>query len=91
MGELETPQLVIETDIIIDYLRRRTETLRTALLHYECAITAITLYELKAVAVRSERQERLMGKLLTIVAVLPFDMQAAERAAETWRTLAAQG
>ncbi len=85
------PQLVIDTDIIIDYLRRHTTILQTALLNYRCAITAITLYELKAVAVRSERQVELLEQLFLVVEVLAFDAQAANLASEVWRTLAAQG
>lgn len=84
-------QLIIDTDIIIDYLRGRTTALRTALLHYKCAITAITLYELRAVAVRSDRQAELLEQLFMVVEVLPFDSQAANLASEVWRTLAAQG
>ena len=88
---MAAPQLVIDTDIIIDYLRRRTDVLRTVRLHFPCAITAITLYELKAVGMRSERQEKLIAILLELMEVLPFDQRSAEQAAEIWRSLARKG
>lgn len=89
--QLAVSQLAVDTDIIIDYLRRRTEALKAALLHYECAMTAISLYELKAVAVRSPRQEALIEELCSVVDVLPFDDYAAEFAADVWRTLRSEG
>lgn len=88
---MATPQLVVDTDIIVDYLRQRTEVLRAACLRFSCAMTAITLYELKAVGVRSERQERLISVLTGVLEVLPFDRRSAEEAAEVWRLLAGQG
>lgn len=88
---MATPQLVVDTDIIIDYLRRRTDVLRTARLHFSCAMTAVTLYELKAVGVRSERQERLIATLAEVLDVLSFDRKSAEQAAEIWRLLARKG
>lgn len=54
-------------------------------------MTAITLYELKAVGVRSERQERLIATLAEVLDVLPFDRSCAEQAAEIWRLLAREG
>ncbi len=88
---MATPQLVIDTDIIIDYLRRRTDVLRTARLRFSCAMTAITLYELKSVSVRSERQERTITTLAEVLDVLPFDRRDVEQAAEIWRLLARKG
>jgi len=88
---MATPQLVVDTDIIIDYLRRRTEVLRVACLRFSCAMTAITLYELKAVGIRSDRQEQLISLLTEILDVLSFDRRSAEEAARVWRLLASQG
>jgi len=88
---MATPQLVVDTDIIIDYLRRRTEVLRVACLRFSCAMTAITLYELKAVGIRSDRQEQLISLLTEILDVLSFDRRSAEEAARVWRLLAGQG
>ena len=84
-------QLVIDTDIIVDYLRRRADVLRIARLNFSCAMTAITLYELKAVGVRSERQEKLIAILVGLLDILPFDRRSAEQGAEVWRLLASQG
>lgn len=84
-------RVVVDTSIIVDYLRRGTATLEQALLQFECAITAVTLYELRAITVRSERQDQLLSRLSSVITVLPFDAQAATLAAEVWRDLAAQG
>ncbi len=88
---MAVPQLVVDTDVIVDYLRRRTEVLRTACLRFPCALTAITLYELKAVGTRSERQERLISTLVQVLDVLSFDRKSAEESARIWRLLAGQG
>ncbi|MBC7228735.1 MAG: hypothetical protein H5T61_16130 [Thermoflexales bacterium] len=71
---MATSQLVVDTDIIVDYLRRRTEVLREACMRFSCVMTAITLYELKAVGIRSERQERLISMLTEVMDLLPFDL-----------------
>lgn len=86
MEQLAERQLVVDTDVIIDHLRGRTTSLQTALMQYDCAITAVTLYELEAAAVRLEHQQHLIERLLSIVDVLPFDRQAAHLAADIWRT-----
>jgi tRNA(fMet)-specific endonuclease VapC len=88
---MASPQLVVDTDIIVDYLRRRADTLRTAQSRFSCAMTAITLYELKAVGIRSERQERTIAILAKALGVLPFGPKEAEQAAEIWRLLARKG
>jgi len=54
-------------------------------------MTAITLYELKAVGIRSERQERTIAILAKALGVLPFGPKEAEQAAEIWRLLARKG
>ena len=91
MVQLADAQLIIDTDIVVDYLRGREATLEAALLRYECAITAICLYELLAVRVRSPRQEGLIEQLRSVVSVLPFNAEAATFAAQVWRELGAQG
>lgn len=87
---MATPQLIIDTDIIIDSLRGRGDTLKKALLNFECAITAITLYELSAISHRSSQEETL-ERLLRMLPALAFDQAAALRAADVWRQLASQG
>ena len=91
MEELAATQLVVDTDIVIDHLRQRSTILRDAVVNYECALTAITLYELSAVPRLSPAQRELLGQLRQIVDILPFDTTAAENAADIWRVLADAG
>ncbi|NOX61509.1 MAG: type II toxin-antitoxin system VapC family toxin [Chloroflexi bacterium] len=84
-------QLIIDTDIIIDYLRRRAHVLESALRQYECGITAITWYELNAIPTHSPRQQRLLGEFGSLLSIYPFDFQAAIEAAIVWRRLQQQG
>jgi len=82
--------LVIDTDIIIDFLRRHTDTLFVALSHYQAHLTAITVYELEVSAVRSARQAQQFERLLTWLDILPLDDLAARRAAAIQRELQAE-
>ncbi len=88
---MDLVELVIDTDIIIDFLRRQSDVLEKAIGRYACAITAVTAYELQAVAVQSDRQMQALQDFLQVVAVLPFDAEAARHSAEIWRTLQATG
>ena len=88
---MDTVQLVIDTDIIIDFLRGKSMLLQKAVEQFDCGITAVSLYELQAVAVRSQRQEELFADFLTTVAVLPFDHKSASMAAQIWRGLQQKG
>jgi tRNA(fMet)-specific endonuclease VapC len=88
---MDTVQLVIDTDIIIDFLRGKSMLLQKAVEQFDCGITAVSLYELQAVAVRSQRQEELFAEFLTTVAVLPFDHASASMAAQIWRGLQQKG
>ena len=91
MAAVDNIQLIIDTDIVIDFLRRRSEILQKVIDRFTCGITAVTFYELLAVAVRSPQQEQLLSEFISIVTVLPFDQEAAEAAANIWRTLQRQG
>lgn len=84
-------QIVVDTDILIDYLRQHNQLLREALQHFDCALTAIALYELKAIPFISERQRSLLSQLLPIVETLAFDGAAADYASQIWRTLSERG
>jgi len=86
-----TERVVVDTDIIIDYLRRRERTLEHALGQFDCAITVITWYELNAVPAHSSRQFRLLASLAEIMEILPFNHPAADQAAKVWRHLRKQG
>jgi predicted nucleic acid-binding protein len=91
VAAVDNIQLIIDTDIVIDFLRRRSEILQKVIDRFTCGITAVTFYELLAVAVRSPQQEQLLSEFISIVTVLPFDQEAAEAAANIWRTLQRQG
>ena len=91
MANLATPELMIDTDIIVDYLRRRSRTLEIALSQFACGMTAITWYELEAIPSHSGRQMELLRRLATVMPVLPFDIVAAAESAEIWRELRASG
>lgn len=84
-------QLIIDTDVIIDYLRRPPQLLEKAITQFHCGLSAVTLYELTSVAVKSERQHRRLQEFLQIVLVIPFDEQSAIHAADIWRNLQKQG
>jgi tRNA(fMet)-specific endonuclease VapC len=84
-------QLGIDTDIVIDYLRGRSDLLERALLHYECAFTAITAYELLIGLSHAPHQAALFDDVLHLVQVAPFDLDAARTAAQVYEQLRAQG
>lgn len=91
MAELASPQFVVDTNIIVDYLRRREATLRSLLRRYRCAMTAVTLYELKALPTLSLRQEQQIVALCEVMTVLPFGEQTADVSARIARGLHSQG
>jgi tRNA(fMet)-specific endonuclease VapC len=88
---MEASRLVLDTDIIIDHLRKHTGIVRAALSQYELAITAINHYEILSVPFLSRRQRTSLAQLLEIVEIIPFDEQASEIAAQTWNLLRAKG
>lgn len=84
-------QHVIDTDVVIDHLRKKTGALKHVLAVFSCAITSVNLYELRSVPFLSDRQRRTLEEVLQITRVIPFDQNAAEHAAEVWNTLRARG
>jgi tRNA(fMet)-specific endonuclease VapC len=88
---MATAQLGIDTDIVIDYLRRRTGALERAIGLFDCSLTAITVYELEIGLVHAPRQSALFHELLGIVSVLPLDHASAHAAAQVYEQLRAQG
>ena len=88
---MDGTQIIIDTDVIIDYLRRRSDGLVHVLEEFNCATTTITLFELLAVAVRSTQQEQRLAEFQTIVLTIPFDESATLAAATIWRNLQNQG
>ena len=83
--------LVIDSDVVIDFLRRKSNTLLEALTHYRGHITVITIFEIEVSAIRSVRQGQRFDQLLQWVTVLPLDVTAARQAAAIERTLQQQG
>lgn len=84
-------RLGIDTDIIVDYLRRRNDILEQAIAQFDCLFTAITVYELEIGLVRAPNQYNVLQDLLGLVSVLPLDRDAARAAAQVYERLRAQG
>ena len=88
---MATSDLVIDSDVIIDFLRRKSNTLLDAVTHFHGHLTAVTVYEIEVTAVKSEGQVQQFGKILQWVTVLPLDSAAVRQAAAIQRTLQQQG
>ena len=88
---MATSGLIIDTDIIIDFLRRQSNTLVDALTHFHCHLTAVTVYEIEVTAIKSARQTEQFGQVLQWLTVLSLDITAARQAAVIQRTLKQQG
>ena len=88
---METARLVLDTDVVVDHLRRRSHLLVDALRHFPCAFTAITSYELAAIRDWREQQRSRLDGLMARVQVLPLDQDSAQRSADVWRSLASRG
>lgn len=87
---MEAALVAIDSDVVVDYLRRGRGVLDTALDRYDCVLTAITVYELFAVH-SPIRQQTLLQQLMSRVATVPLDVAAAQRASDVWRALAERG
>lgn len=83
--------LIIDSDVIIDFLRRQSDAFLNALTHFHCHITAVTVYEIEVTAVKSQRQTKQFEQILSWLTVAPFDVVAAKEAAAIQRTLQQQG
>lgn len=78
--------LLLDTNACVDVLRGQLTavTRMEAVSPHDCAVSSITAFELLNGAMRSARPEqetRKIEKFLAAVAVLPFDLTAAEEAA----------
>lgn len=85
--------IVVDTDIIIDYLKKRqpgAELLKKAYLKYRIHITSITVYEL-LYGVQRSGKTALINKLLSYVVILPLDEAAAEKSAVIHYALKSKG
>lgn len=87
--------IVADSDVLIDWLKLKAKgsvaAVDDALEREELATTAITAYQLWGGA-RSERARRDVRSLLELmIAILPFDDRAAERAGAAYRELSGAG
>ncbi len=93
MESLEAQKIVVDTDVIIDYLKKRrpgAELLKKAYLKSRLHVTSITVYELLYGVQRGDRTS-LINRLLRYVTVIPFDEAAARKAALLHHTLTSKG
>ena len=91
---MENPGIVVDTDIIIDYLKKRqpgAELLKKAYRKYRLNVTSITVYELMYGVQKSKKKEDLIYRLLKFVTVLPLDEVAAPKAAAIHYALRSKG
>jgi tRNA(fMet)-specific endonuclease VapC len=88
---MATSHLVIDSDIVISFLRRKSNALLEATTRFNCYLTAITVYEIEVTAIKSERQTEQFGQVLRWLPVLPLDVAAAREAAALQQTLQQQG
>ena len=93
MGRMETNRVLIETTVIIEYLRTRHRATITnfekAIATYdECFLSAITVYEVEFGAARAGRISDLTN-VLPYVGILPIDRTVAEHAARIHADLVA--
>lgn len=68
-------QLCIDTDILIDYLRGHSDVLEQVVARLDCALTAVTVFELEIGLARSPRQAALFNSLMDLLMVLPLDRE----------------
>jgi tRNA(fMet)-specific endonuclease VapC len=90
---METNRVLIETTLIIEYLRTRHRAIITrfekAIAKFdECFLSVITVYEVEFGAARAGRISDLTG-VLPYVDVLPIDETVAEQAAKIHANLVA--
>jgi predicted nucleic acid-binding protein len=76
---------------VIDYLRQRSDALERALARYDCALAAVTVYELEVGFAHSPQQGTLFEELVHAFEVLPLHQEAARAAARVYGQLRAQG
>lgn len=90
---METSNIVVDTDIIIDYLKKRqpgAELLKKAYLKYRINVTSVTIYEL-IYGVQKSGKTALINRLLKYVTIIPLDEAAARKAASIHFALRSKG
>ena len=88
---MASSNLIVDTDIIIDFLRRYSNILPQVATQYQCYLTAISLFELQMSVIRSEQQAQRFSDILPHFSVLPFDANAAHHAATLGQQLQQSG
>jgi tRNA(fMet)-specific endonuclease VapC len=91
---VEASKIIVDTDIVIDYLKKRepgAELLKKVYLKYRINVTSITIYEL-FYGVQKSGKEGLINKLLIkYVDVITLDESAARNAAAIHYILKSKG
>ncbi|HKK27510.1 MAG TPA: type II toxin-antitoxin system VapC family toxin [Gemmatimonadota bacterium] len=85
--------IVVDSDVLIDALRGRPDAARRLDLELQTgalATTSVSAFELRS-GVRSGEAAGKVETLLAALTVLPFDEEAAEKAADVRRTLESEG
>lgn len=93
MEGVEAPKIIVDTDVIIDYLKKRqpgAQLLKNAYRKYRLHVTSITVYELMY-GVQKSGKTGLISRLLRHVTVIPFDEAAAKKAASLHHALTSKG
>jgi len=93
MESVEASEIIVDTDVIIDYLKKRqpgADFLKSAYRKYRLHITSITVYELMY-GVQKSGKSNLINRLLRHVTVIPFDEAAAKKAASLHYALTNKG
>jgi tRNA(fMet)-specific endonuclease VapC len=80
------PLLLLDADLLIAHLRRKPEADRWLLAHPPAtlAISAVTLFEIEGGVYLTrdpDLERRNIGRVLGVIALLPFDAEAARQAA----------
>ena len=85
--------ICIDTDICVDFLRKRNPGFRLfikTLKQYDLCITAITAFELYLGHIRMKRKDRIDDFIYQFV-ILPFDLKASEISANIESSLGRKG
>lgn len=85
--------ICIDTDICVDFLRKRDPGFGLfikTLEHYELCITAITAFELYLGHIKMKRKDRIDNFIYQFV-ILPFDLKASEISANIESSLERKG
>ncbi len=86
---MEDSRVLVDTSVIIDYLRKQNKksTAFWKLINdYECSISTITLFELYSGA-KQDTQKKDVNILKSVLEIIAFDAFQAEQASAIFKTL----